>query len=161
MQHSSDYGARLGGLLLALAPFCTPAQQTGFTLAQVLGTAFPSELTASPAGGKVAWVSNARGVRNIMMAEPPEYHTRALTSYTADDGQELGSLSWKADGSAVVYVRGGGANRQGWKDKQHQQRKQRDCNDHVEQDHAALRRTPKTRVAARSRPMVRTISDCH
>ena len=89
------------------------AQQPPFTLDQVLSSAFPTELTAAPAGGKVAWVSNAKGVRNIMLAEPPGYQARKITAYTADDGQEMGNLAWTPDASAIVYVRGDSANRAG------------------------------------------------
>src|ERR1035438_8530576 len=86
------------------------AQQTPFTLDQALSAAFPTELTAAPDGGKVAWVSNARGVRNIMVAEPPDYQARKITNYALDDGQELQNLRWTPDASALVYVRGGTAN---------------------------------------------------
>jgi len=79
----------------------------------VLGAAFPTDLTAAPAGGKIAWVSNARGVRNVMVAEPPDYRARAVSSYRLDDGQEIGPLAWTPDASAVVYVRGGDPNRAG------------------------------------------------
>ena len=54
------------------------------------------------AGGKVAWVSNARGVRNIMVAEPPAYQARKITGYAQDDGQELQDLRWTPDASAIV-----------------------------------------------------------
>ena len=63
------------------------AQQVPFTLDQVLGYAFPSSLAASPTGGKVTWVENTRGVRNIFVAEPPAYQARKITAYTQDDGQ--------------------------------------------------------------------------
>ncbi len=89
------------------------AQQPPFTLDQVLSSRFPTALTAAPAGGKVAWVSNAKGVRNIMVAEPPGYQARKITAYTADDGQEMGNLVWTPDASAIVYVRGDSANRAG------------------------------------------------
>ena len=89
------------------------AQPPPFTLEQVLSSAFPTALTAAPAGGKVAWVSNAKGVRNIMVAEPPGYQARKITAYTADDGQEMGNLVWTPDASAIVYVRGDSANRAG------------------------------------------------
>jgi dipeptidyl aminopeptidase/acylaminoacyl peptidase len=89
------------------------AQQPPFTLDQVLSAAFPTALTAAPAGGKVAWVSNAKGVRNIMLAEPPGYQARKITASTADDGQEMQSLAWTPDASAIVYVRGDSANRAG------------------------------------------------
>jgi dipeptidyl aminopeptidase/acylaminoacyl peptidase len=86
------------------------AQQPPFTLDQVLSAAFPTSLTASPTGARVAWVSNTRGVRNILVAEPPRYQARAITSYTADDGQELDQLRWLPDASSIVYLRGGTAN---------------------------------------------------
>ncbi|MCX6627277.1 MAG: S9 family peptidase, partial [Candidatus Solibacter sp.] len=92
---------------------CAAAGQAPFTLDQVLSAAFPSELTAASAGGKVAWVSAAKGVRNIMVAAPPAYQGRKITAYTEDDGQELLELRWTPDASAVVYVRGGSANGRG------------------------------------------------
>jgi dipeptidyl aminopeptidase/acylaminoacyl peptidase len=94
-------------LLFSISAFAQPAP---FTLDQALGAAFPTGLIAAPAGGKVAWVSNARGVRNIMLAEPPAYQARKLTNYAQDDGQELQNLRWTPDASAIVYVRGGTAN---------------------------------------------------
>jgi len=91
---------------------CVTAQQKP-TIDQLMSAPFPTELTAAPAGGKVAWVENARGLRNILVAEPPDYKARAITSYKADDGQEVGSLEWTPDARAVVYTRGGAANRAG------------------------------------------------
>ena len=55
---------------------------------------FPSAPVVSPSGGKVAWIYNARGVRNIWVAEPPEYRGHGVTAYTADDGQEISELAW-------------------------------------------------------------------
>ena len=96
-------------LVFALA--CAAYAQPGpFTLDQVMSAAFPSSLTAAPGNNKVAWVSNTRGVRNIMVAEPPDFRARKLTAYTADDGQELQELRWTPDQSSIVYVRGGSAN---------------------------------------------------
>lgn len=94
---------------------CLPlaAQPAAVTLEGLLSAAFPFELLASPAGGKVAWIQNAKGVRNVWMAEPPEYKGRQVTRYTADDGQGMGGLEWMPDGKSLIYVRGGGANRQG------------------------------------------------
>ena len=51
------------GLMLPLA-VCGYAQTAPFTLEQITSAAFPSQLTAAPTGGKVAWVSNVRGVRD-------------------------------------------------------------------------------------------------
>ena len=63
--------------LLALSA-CAAAQQSSFTLEQVLSAPFPSALTASPAGGKIAWVSNTRGVRNLMMPATPQRVWQAI-----------------------------------------------------------------------------------
>ncbi len=98
-------------LALALVPRPAAAQQ--FTVEQVLAAPFPSALVAAPTGARIAWVQNAEGVRNIWVAEGPRFTARQLTSYTADDGQDLGDLTWTPDGHAIVYVRGGGPNRQG------------------------------------------------
>ncbi len=68
---------------------------------------FPSDLVASPIGGKVAWVLNSRGARNIWVAEPPEYRGRQLTSYAEDDGQDIGELRFTSDAQGIVYTRGG------------------------------------------------------
>ena len=87
-----------------------PAARGSFTLEQVLSSAFPTELVASPSGGRVAWVFDARGVRNIWVAEPDGrggYQSRQLTRYTQDDGQEIAELTWTPDGRAIVYGRGG------------------------------------------------------
>lgn len=102
-------------LALALAPLAAEAQPSRgpFTLEQVLSAPFPSDLTASPSGGSAAWVANARGARNIWVAEPPDRRGRSLTSFTEDDGQEISDLSFAPDGKSIVFVRGGDANRKG------------------------------------------------
>ena len=68
---------------------------------------FPSNLVAAPVGGSVAWVQIAKGSRNIWVASPPEFKGRQLTSYSGDDGEELGELVWTADAKAIIYTRGG------------------------------------------------------
>jgi dipeptidyl aminopeptidase/acylaminoacyl peptidase len=98
-------------LLLCISSFCpfvpVQRQDNEFTLEQVMSAPFPSDLVAAPVGGSVAWVQIAKGVRNIWAASPPAYKGRQLTSYTQDDGEELGELIWTADGQAVIYTRGG------------------------------------------------------
>lgn len=78
-----------------------------FTAEQVRSYPFPQNLTAAAAGARLAWTLNERGLRNVYVAEGPEFRARKLTNYTTDDGQELTSLSISADGQWVVYVRGG------------------------------------------------------
>jgi len=98
-------------LLLSCLP--AAAQAAAVTLEGLLSAPFPAELLASPVDGKLAWIQNAKGVRNLWVAEPPEYRGRQVTRYTADDGQALAGLEWTRDAKALIYVRGGGANRQG------------------------------------------------
>ena len=84
--------------------------QKVFTLEQIMNAPFPTELTAAPAKGRVAWVFNAGGRRNLWVAEPTpdgNYKARQLTSYSEDDGQDLGELSWAPDAGTIVFTRGG------------------------------------------------------
>lgn len=78
-----------------------------FTVEQIKSYPFPNELTAAATGSRIAWAFNERGLRNIWVAEGPEFKARRLTNYSEDDGQELTSVSISADGKHVVYVRGG------------------------------------------------------
>jgi dipeptidyl aminopeptidase/acylaminoacyl peptidase len=101
-------------LLLAatLAASDTLAAQRSFTVEQVTSYPFPNELAAAPTGSRIAWALNEQGRRNVWVADALDYRPRRLTDYTADDGQELTSITLSHDGSYVVYVRGGdhGAN---------------------------------------------------
>jgi dipeptidyl-peptidase-4 len=99
--------------LVFLITFYSPPHAHSFPLEAVLSYAFPSSLVASPTGDLVAWVFNWEGKRNIWVAQGPEYKARPLTNYSLDDGQELGELAFNHDGTIIVYVRGGAANRAG------------------------------------------------
>jgi dipeptidyl aminopeptidase/acylaminoacyl peptidase len=69
---------------------------------------FINELTASDTGRKIAWIETRKGVRNIWVADGPDFRPRRLTDATADDGQELAALSFSPDGETLVWTRGGG-----------------------------------------------------
>jgi len=103
-------------LMLAIPVFTGLAAQD-FTFKQVRSYPFPTQLTASATGARIAWALDEQGSRNIYVAEGPDFAARRLTSYLEDDGQELTSVSLSPDGSWVVYVRGGdhGSN---WDDHQ-------------------------------------------
>lgn len=98
--------------LLALA-ICQVAMAQKPSLDQFMNYSFPTELTPAPVGSKVAWVQNDKGVRNIFIAQAPDFQGKKITNYTQDDGQELGALTWSPDGRTLVYVRGGAPNRVG------------------------------------------------
>src|SRR5258708_7763348 len=93
-------------VMAALAFACALSGKT-FTLAQVLSAPFPSDLVAAPGGGAVAWVLNERGARNVWYAAAPDFRSVRITSWTADDGQDVGELCFTGDGKSVVFVRGG------------------------------------------------------
>jgi dipeptidyl aminopeptidase/acylaminoacyl peptidase len=105
---------RLSRILPAL--FCGIAltgagfAQAGFSLKQVLGAPFCSDLTASPDGKKMAWFTYQEGRRNVWEAESPGFAPRRLTNFTSDDGQELSELTWTPDGRSILFVRGQGTN---------------------------------------------------
>ena len=95
------------------ATVCAAAQQAPFSIDQVLSASFPSELTAAPSGGKVAWYPPPKACK-IMVAVPPALSGRKVTAYTEDDGQELLNLighrtrgagvraRWSANGSGEI-----------------------------------------------------------
>src|ERR1700733_12707493 len=83
------------------------ASSARFSLEEVLSAPFPSELTAAPRGGAVAWVLNEHGARNVWIAGAPTYSGRRVTNYRDDDGQEIAGLTWTPDGRSIVFVRGG------------------------------------------------------
>jgi dipeptidyl aminopeptidase/acylaminoacyl peptidase len=88
-----------------LLAWAAPAQR--FTLEQVLSGPFPTDLSAAPKGGAVAWVLDQHGARNIWVAEAPDYKGRQLTSYRDDDGQEIAQLTWTPDDRSLLFARGG------------------------------------------------------
>lgn len=81
--------------------------QHDFSMPQVLGYPYPTDLVAAPQDSAIAWVLNLRGVRNVWMAKAPDYQPRLVTRYTEDSGQEITHLEFSHDGSYLVYVRGG------------------------------------------------------
>jgi dipeptidyl aminopeptidase/acylaminoacyl peptidase len=92
--------------LLALTLACAAATH-GAGIDQYLNAPFSSAMTAAPSGGRVAWLMKERGANNLWVAAAPDYKGRRLTSITEDDGQEIGEVTWTADGKSIVYVRGG------------------------------------------------------
>lgn len=91
----------------------TAQQRGGFTIEQVLGSPFPSDLIAAPVGERIAWVFDAEGKRNIWVADGPDFKARQLTQYNEDTGQEITDPVFTHDGKWVVFVRGGGENSAG------------------------------------------------
>jgi len=82
--------------------------QSGFTLEQILSAPFSDELVSSTHSNRVAWVFDIRGVRNVWIADGPDFTrtARQLTHYEEDDGQSIASVRLTPDGKTVVYALG-------------------------------------------------------
>ncbi len=78
----------------------------GFTLEQVMSSPFPSNLVAAKHKPRIAWVFDARGERNVWVADAPDFAARQVTAYHGDDGQAIGGLQLSPDGKTLVYARG-------------------------------------------------------
>jgi dipeptidyl aminopeptidase/acylaminoacyl peptidase len=88
------------------------AAPQSFTLEQVMSSPFPDELVAASTGEHTAWMFDARGVRNLWVADGPEFVARQVTHYSLDDGMEITSLRITPDGKTLVYARGSETNSQ-------------------------------------------------
>ena len=97
---------------LLLVPAAAPAQGP-FTLEQVFSAPFPTSLTASSDGNRVAWVFDEQGARNVWVAEAPDFQGRRATDFSGDDGTTISGLAFSRDGSRIAFVRGDGPNRAG------------------------------------------------
>ncbi len=84
-----------------------------YPIEAVFSAPFPSGLTASPSGDRVAWVFNEQGARNVWVADAPDFHGRRVTDFTGDDGTTISALAFSRDGSRIAFVRGDGPNRAG------------------------------------------------
>ena len=72
------------GVILAFAS--TLSAQSSFTLNQIMGSPFPSQLVAATHTNRVAWVFDAKGVRNVWVADGPDFArtARPVTQYHAE-----------------------------------------------------------------------------
>src|SRR5437763_16206149 len=86
------------------------AYPSGFTIEQVLGAPFASDIVAAPAGGQFAWVSNARGRSNVWLAAATGdkgLTARALTPSHADRGLLIEDIALAPHQHALIFGRGG------------------------------------------------------
>ena len=94
-------------LILVLLFIATLSVQAAtFTLEQVLSSPFPTGLTAASNAPRIAWVFDAKGARNVWIADGPSFSARQVTHYAGDDGTPIASLRLTPDGRTVVFVRG-------------------------------------------------------
>ncbi len=111
------YSSYKFGICLWLLFFCSifssVSRAASFTLEQVMSSPFPFGLVAALHANRVAWAFNARGVRNVWVADGPEFTARQVTHYGADDGEPIASLQITPDGRTLVYARGSETNESG------------------------------------------------
>ncbi len=106
----------LAGVVAALAasaPLASAPPQTPL-FQQFLSPASPQEVVAAAKADRVAWVDYAEGKRNAFTAAAPAFVPVRLTNFTKDDGVMMSGIRISDDGSTVIFIRGGGANRDGW-----------------------------------------------
>ncbi|PYT79409.1 MAG: hypothetical protein DMG40_16235 [Acidobacteria bacterium] len=101
--------AHLSALLVCcvrmlLVPHAALAQS--LTVEQVMSSPFPDNLTGAARAPRIAWAFDAKGVRNVWIADAPAFSARQVTHYSEDDGLALASLRLTPDGGTVVYSRG-------------------------------------------------------
>jgi Tol biopolymer transport system component len=84
------------------------------TIAPYIGTSEPMEITSAVKTDRIAWIAYDRGMRNVFTAAGPTLKPVRLTNFMEDNGVDLTEISISADGSTIVFVRGGAANRAGW-----------------------------------------------
>src|SRR5215467_5209729 len=89
------------------------AEAQGFTVEQIMSSPFPESLTVAARVPRVAWAFDAKGVRNVWIADAPGFSARQVTHYSDDDGMALASLRLTPDGRTVVYSRGSELNTAG------------------------------------------------
>jgi len=113
-RHMIDFGlgklrlwsaaAACAGLFMTQAAGTHPA---AFTLSDVMQAPFPYYMVAAPTGAAVAWVFDAKGCRNIWVADPSHgAKARQITPYTEDDGFDIGELAWSPDTTSIAFTRG-------------------------------------------------------
>ena len=90
-----------------------PLMAQSFTIEQVIGAPFPTQLTAAREGSRIAWVFAQKGAQNVWIADGPEFVPKQVTQYTGDTGEPIASLRLTPDGSSVIYARGTELNGEG------------------------------------------------
>ena len=96
-----------------LVAFGATGAEARFTLEAVFSAPFPTGLTASPDGSRVAWVFNEQGARNVWVADAPGFEGRRLTAFAGDDGTTIQGLAFSRDANRLAFIRGDGPNRAG------------------------------------------------
>lgn len=105
---------QLTNLLTCIGIFiATFSTGQSFSLEQIMGAPYCSDLISSTTADEIAWVANEKGVRNIWLAKAPDFEPIMITNYEKDDGQILSNLQFIPNEEAIIYVRGSAPNQRG------------------------------------------------
>jgi hypothetical protein len=115
----SSHSFRIGGVrsrtlpvalrwaAISLVALPTLSVAEPYSIDPIAAFPFPTELVTACTGQRMARVLEDHGVRNVWAAEGPSWRPRQLTTFSLDDGLALTQLTFTADGSQLVFVRGG------------------------------------------------------
>jgi hypothetical protein len=96
--------AACAGLFMTPAPGSHPG---AFTLNDVMQAPYPYDMVPAPTGSAVAWVFDAKGCRNIWVADPSHgAKARQITPYTDCDGFNTRDLAWSRDTKSIAFTQG-------------------------------------------------------
>ena len=99
----------IGCVLVSIAACAAMSRaQSTFTLEQIMSAPFSSDLVSSTHSNRIAWIFTIKGVRNVWVADGPDFvrTARQVTHYKEDDGQPIASLRLSPDGKVAVYALG-------------------------------------------------------
>jgi dipeptidyl aminopeptidase/acylaminoacyl peptidase len=102
--------------IIFILAFCFISLVSGMAqmdIPNLLSVPFPTNLVGSDNGNIIAWVFNDKGERNIFIAKAPNFEAKKLTSYSGDEGLEIGSLRFSRMGRYLAFVRGNAPNSKG------------------------------------------------
>lgn len=92
----------------------TLAEEGTFTLEQILSPPYPWSLVSAKNADRIAWVFYSKGERNVWTAAAPDFKPVNLTGFARDEVFEIPDVYIADDGKAVVFVKGGDPNSEGW-----------------------------------------------
>ena len=83
------------------------------TIENLLSVPFPTDLKSSADGKHIAWVFNNQGIRNLIIADAPDFKPRQLTNHISDDGVDISSVNFTPDGNKILFTEGNPNNAKG------------------------------------------------
>ncbi len=98
-------------LLLSLLPIVVVSQS--FTLEDIMGAPYSSDLISSDKGNSIAWVSNEKGTRSLYHASLPDLAPKMVFQSNGDDGQTISNINFSKDEKHLYFVVGSSPNRNG------------------------------------------------